>query len=141
MLLDAVDKSEDHGAEAAPAVPAKRYVLLEKAQMYGALREPGFVFTLAEGEKGPHRTVVASNHGAQIADHMGAEQPSLVDVPLYAEVKDDPATPHNEAEADISPELQAAKDQIRSLEAVIADKDKQLAEAHARLAAAATALA
>jgi hypothetical protein len=27
--------------------------------MHGAIREPGYIFTLAEGEVGPRRTVVA----------------------------------------------------------------------------------
>jgi hypothetical protein len=27
--------------------------------MHGAIREPGYIFTLAEGELGPHRMVVA----------------------------------------------------------------------------------
>ena len=63
----------------------KRYRLLARAQFQGAVREPGYEFTLAEGEKGPHRTVVASNHGAAIANHKGDE---LKDEPLYAEIVD-----------------------------------------------------
>jgi hypothetical protein len=56
--------------------------------MHGAIREPGYVFTLAEGEKGPHRTVVASNHGAQITDHIDTRQ-ELADVPMYEEIPDE----------------------------------------------------
>jgi hypothetical protein len=41
----------------------KRYRLLARAQLDGEVREPGYVFTLADGERGPHRTVVASNAG------------------------------------------------------------------------------
>lgn len=67
--------------------PGKRYRLLVRAQIHGAVRDPGYVFTLAEGELGPHRTVVASNHGAQITDHINGEQ-RLEDVPLYEEVTD-----------------------------------------------------
>ena len=67
--------------------PAKRYRLKTRAQMHGAVREPGYVFTLKDGELGPHRTVVASNHGAQITDHMNAQQ-DLVDQPLYEEIKE-----------------------------------------------------
>lgn len=74
------------------AKPVKRYRLLSRAQMYGAVRDPGYVFTLAEGELGPHRTVVASNHGAQITDHMNAEQ-DLIDQPLYEEVVEEEAEP------------------------------------------------
>ena len=71
-------------AKATEARPVKRYRLLTKAQIHGAVREPGYVFTLAEGERGPHRTVVASNHGAQITDHINTAQ-ELRDVPLYEE--------------------------------------------------------
>lgn len=63
----------------------KQYRLLVRAQMHGALREPGYVFTLGEGEVGPHRTVVASDHGAQITDHLGSAE-RLEDIPLYEEV-------------------------------------------------------
>jgi hypothetical protein len=65
----------------------KRYRLLTRAQLHGAIREPGYIFTLAEGDLGPHRTVVASNHGAQITEHMNAQQ-ELVDVPMYEEFKE-----------------------------------------------------
>jgi hypothetical protein len=41
----------------------RRYRLLARAQLDGAVREPGYVFRLAEGENGPHKTVVASNVG------------------------------------------------------------------------------
>ena len=64
--------------------PAKRYRLLARAQMHGAVREPGYVFTLPDGELGPHRTVVASQHGAQITDHINSTQ-ELKDEPLYEE--------------------------------------------------------
>ena len=64
-----------------------RYRLLARAQMHGAIQEAGYVFTLAEGELGPHRTVVASNHGAQITDHMNSTQ-DLVDQPLYEEFEE-----------------------------------------------------
>jgi hypothetical protein len=83
------------------AKKTKRYRLLTRAQMHGAVREPGYVFTLAEGELGPHRTVVASNHGAQITDHMDAKQ-DLVDVPLYEE--------HIEPEAKLAPDNAGKKD-------------------------------
>lgn len=65
-----------------------RYRLTTRAQMHGAVREPGYVFDLPEGDLGPHRTVIASDHGAQIADHIGASA-GLVDVPLYEEIKEE----------------------------------------------------
>jgi len=123
----------------------KRYRLLERAEMNGALRDPGYIFTLSVDKDGveipgPHRTVVASNHGAQITDHIGGEQ-RLTDVPLYEEVKDDPATPEDESVGEVlSPEMQAANAKIADLEAQLADKDKQLGEAHARIVYAQHAL-
>jgi hypothetical protein len=63
----------------------KRYRLTTRAQMHGAIREPGYIFPLADGELGPHRTVVASNHGAQITDHMNVENNGLIDEPMYEE--------------------------------------------------------
>lgn len=67
----------------------KRYRLTARAEMNGTVREPGFIFALEDGVLGPHRTVVGSNHGAQIADHMNQDAPSLVDVPLYEEIDED----------------------------------------------------
>ena len=46
-----------------PPLHPRRYRLLARAQMHGEVRGPGYVFTLADGELGPHRTVVASNAG------------------------------------------------------------------------------
>lgn len=123
----------------------KQYRLTARAEMNGALREPGYVFTLPvdkDGNEipGPHRSVVASNHGAQIADHIGAET-GLVDVPLYEEVKDDPLTPLDESIGELSPEMVQANGRITDLEAELADKDKQLGAAHAKLASIDAALA
>lgn len=64
-----------------------RYRLTARAQMDGELREPGYVFTLAEGEVGPHRTVSA-HAGANIADHLGVTS-SVVDERLYRELSDE----------------------------------------------------
>lgn len=62
----------------------KKYALTARAQINGSIQEPGFVFTLKDGEKGPHRTGVASDHGANFDNESGA----LVDVPLYEEYKE-----------------------------------------------------
>lgn len=64
---------------------AKRYRLLARAELDGAIRDPGYIFTLADGVLGPHRTVKATNKGAQITDHMNMEE-ALVDEPLYNEI-------------------------------------------------------
>lgn len=69
----------------------KRYRLTARAEIHGAIRDPGYVFTLKDGELGPHRTVSGSNHGAQLVDHI-AQSPELIDVPLYEEIKDEEPT-------------------------------------------------
>lgn len=65
----------------------RRCRLLVKAQIAGAIRDPGYVFTLQPGERGPHRTVRADNSGAAIADHGDKYQ--LHDEPLFV-VLDEP---------------------------------------------------
>ena len=60
----------------------QRCRLLQRAQMHGEVREPGYVFTLQPGEIGPHKTVCAANHGAQIVDYIN-QAGGLKDVPLY----------------------------------------------------------
>jgi hypothetical protein len=71
----------------------KQYRLLARAQLDGAVREPGYVFTLADGELGPHRTVRASNAGAArdaVAARGGPDDlTQMRDDPLYEEVKED----------------------------------------------------
>lgn len=109
-----------------------QYRLLARAELDGAIREPGYIFTLADGEIGPHRTVVASDHGAQITDHMNATQ-EMVDIPLYEEVKE-PVVAIDPVADDISEAHAKDKARIVDLEAQLADKDKQLGDAHARLA-------
>lgn len=72
-------------ANASPAAPpGQRYRLTERAFMNGAVREPGYEFTLAEGEKGPHRGVVQAEDTISI----GGERrlPPAIDVPLYEPV-------------------------------------------------------
>jgi hypothetical protein len=76
----------------------KRYRLLARAQLDGEVRQPGYVFTLAQGERGPHRTVVASNAGGMawrastLPDGGWAMpdefMPATRDEPLFEEVKD-----------------------------------------------------
>jgi hypothetical protein len=81
----------------------KRYRLLARAQMHGAVREPGYIFTLAEGEIGPHRTVVSTNLGGMAWRkfsepellppearplHTAADDP-MRDEPLFEEIAED----------------------------------------------------
>jgi hypothetical protein len=82
------------------------YRLLARAQMHGEVRQPGYVFTLADGERGPHKTVVASNAGgmawrlnlppealAAIPPGYGwampeQYEPMMRDEPLFEEIKE-----------------------------------------------------
>jgi hypothetical protein len=84
----------------------KRYRLLARAQLDGEVRQPGYVFTLAEGERGPHKTAVASN-AAGMAWRQSKEltpadagwpagwvmpdehEPTMRDEPLFEEIKED----------------------------------------------------
>lgn len=80
----------------------KRYRLLARAQIDGEVREPGYVFTLADGELGPHKTMVATNTGGvawrEFSEpellppearrfHSDKDDP-MVDLPLYKPVTD-----------------------------------------------------
>ena len=117
----------------------KRYRLTARAEMFGAIRDSGFEFTLAEGEIGPHRAVSARPVDAEQTvptKHSGyfTTGAGLVDVPLYVEVMDAPL-PEEKPEVALSLEHAAAKARIATLKAELADKDKHLGEAHARLAA------
>jgi hypothetical protein len=73
------------------------YRLLARAQMHGEVREPGYVFTLAPGERGPHKTMVATNTGGVAWRHFSdpdirrwyaAKDDPMRDEPLYAPVAD-----------------------------------------------------
>jgi hypothetical protein len=76
--------------------------LLARAQLDGEVREAGYVFTLAEGERGPHKTMVASNADGMawrlasphIPEEQGWEMPDkftplMRDEPLYEEIRED----------------------------------------------------
>jgi hypothetical protein len=58
----------------------KQYRLLARAQIDGEVREPGYVFTLAEGESGPQKTVVWSTPYPSTQGY---------DEPLYEEITED----------------------------------------------------
>jgi hypothetical protein len=82
----------------------KQYRLLARAQIDGEVRHPGYVFTLKDGERGPHRTVVASCAGGMAWRHakeltpadkewpagwIMPEEPMMRDEPLYEPVASD----------------------------------------------------
>jgi hypothetical protein len=85
----------------------RRYRLLARTQLDGEVRQPGYVFTLGEGERGPHKTVVASNadgmawrrqHSAQEIERIPPGHgwtmpeeylPTMRDEPLFEEIKED----------------------------------------------------
>ncbi len=83
----------------------KRYRLTARAQMDGELRDPGYVFTLPEGVKGPHRAVSAQP-GANIADRINGDAP-VVDEPLYRELSAEEDAAIDEAEARATAEADA----------------------------------
>lgn len=93
----------------------KRYRLLGRAEMNGAVREPGYEFSLPEGQLGPHRTVVSSNHGAQIADDL---KTTLVDHPLYEEIDEGLAQERDEMHARHTEEIEKI-DQVQERNALI----------------------
>jgi hypothetical protein len=77
--------------------------LLARAQIDGEVRHPGYVFTLADGERGPCRTVVGSNIGGMAWRHskeltpvdagwpagwIMPEEPMMRDAPLFEPVAD-----------------------------------------------------
>jgi len=126
--------------EAAPASPAsarKRYRLLAKAFMDGAVREPGHEFTLEEGQLGPHRTVV---HGADTV-HMEADRdadrevPKARDEPLYEEIEEKPEEPieerHRRELAEFDERCNAEYDSMLARHRKELEAAKEAAEAHA----------
>ena len=88
-LADAVGFAANVGYLITESEMAKRFRLLARAQMHGEVREPGYVFTLEDGEIGPAKTTVASNFGA--AEMLGPEDvsPQPRDVLLYEELSGD----------------------------------------------------
>lgn len=78
----------------------KHYRLTGRAQLHGEVREPGYIFTLAEGELGPMRSVSAGAPEAQIADHIGGDT-GLKDVPMYVALSDEEERAIEEREAAI----------------------------------------
>jgi hypothetical protein len=85
----------------APLPRPRHYRLLARAQLHGEVREAGYVFTLADGERGPHKTIVASNAGGMAwrqskdltpadagwpAGWIMPDEPTMRDEPLFEEV-------------------------------------------------------
>lgn len=71
----------------------KQYVLLARAQIGGAICEPGHVFTLAPGVRGPYKAVQVTPdlHASSLDAHLpypfiGKSAGDWVDVPLFREV-------------------------------------------------------
>lgn len=59
----------------------KLYRLLARAQLDGEVREPGYVFTLKAGERGPHRAMVGSNVGGMAWCHARELTPADAEWP------------------------------------------------------------
>jgi hypothetical protein len=58
--------------------------------MHGEVREAGYVFTLAPGERGPHRTMVSTNTGGVAWRHFSEPELLPPDVRRWHRDKDDP---------------------------------------------------
>jgi hypothetical protein len=80
---------------------AKRYRLLARAFMDGGLREAGHIFTLGEGELGPHRTVIHGADSVHMENQRDADReiPKARDEPLYEELVEAPEVPIEERHA------------------------------------------
>jgi hypothetical protein len=61
----------------------QRCRLTARAQMSGAICEAGHEFVLADGELGPHQTVMDSHERLDIRNDNSRILPQYVDVPLY----------------------------------------------------------
>jgi hypothetical protein len=61
----------------------QRIRLLATCQVNGALHYAGEIVTLPDGQRGPHRSVVASSHGAALGD---VASQNLIDDPLFVVV-------------------------------------------------------
>lgn len=79
----------------------KKFRLLQRCEIDGEVRDPHYEFVRPADWVGPHKTVVASQHGADltgpmhhdrrhapanIVNFMGDKEQKLIDVPLYEEV-------------------------------------------------------
>lgn len=103
----------------------KRYRLTARAQLNGVLCEPGHIFTLADGELGPHKAMQKTPdlHAASIdavtdGPFKGAFAPTYIDVPLYEEVDD---AEEDEKPAPVAQETPAAEPATPSGQSAIDD--------------------
>ena len=86
----------------------KRYRLTARAEMHGEVRDPGYVFTLEDGQKGPHRTVSPRPDGSVAA--VGNAPGQMVDEPLYRELSDEENAAIDDQEAAAIAEANAHAD-------------------------------
>ena len=70
-----------------------KFRLMAQAFMNGALREAGHIFELAEGELGPHKSVIESHEKIEVGKDSNRHPPVTRDVPLYEPVKEDEPKP------------------------------------------------
>jgi hypothetical protein len=69
-----------------------RFRLLARAQMHGDVKEPGYVFTLLDGELGPHKSIVHTHDTVDVGADSKRISGRVEDVPLYE--------PYEDADAD-----------------------------------------
>lgn len=108
---------------------SKRYRLLARAQIDGAIRDPGYEFMLEDGVRGPHRTALASDHGA---NHTGIPG-TLLDIPLYVEVDEGLTAEREEMRARHAQEL-ADLNKDAERDALLAKHAEEASELGARTA-------
>ncbi len=85
----------------------RRCQLTARAQIDGAIRDPGYIFTLGDDERGPHkavRPVHPSIHSSHVAGHdhppsEGADEPLFVELPDEEAAAEEP-TASDEATAE-----------------------------------------
>lgn len=103
----------------------KRYRLTARAEMHGAVRDPGYVFTLGEGEVGPQRTVSQRPDGSNAAPGNAPGQ--LVNEPLYRELSDEESAAIDEREAAAIAEADAHAAACAARDVDVARKDDGVA--------------
>ena len=67
-----------------------KFRLTARAFLGGALCEPGYEFELAEGELGPHTSIIDQHERVDVAKDSNRHPPVVRDIPLYEPVKPTP---------------------------------------------------
>ncbi|MBU6463235.1 MAG: hypothetical protein KGL35_21920 [Bradyrhizobium sp.] len=133
---------QTNAAEVAEAMPeTKLYRLTAKAQMHGEVRQPGYIFTLPDGEPGPHKTAHASQVDGDWRRGWQEFPDGARDEPLYEEVVDKPTVAKEPATAeDFAAELEAARGRGGTLRRELVETQTRLDAVNRKIAAVINAL-